>query len=56
VNNNRVVKLAAGSSTPTVVLTQINPAGLAVDNAGSVYFGEVGYPNDNDQVMKLEAA
>ena len=37
--NNRVVKLAAGSTTQTVLpFTGLNaPSGVAVDNAGSVY-------------------
>ncbi|OOK76173.1 NHL repeat family protein [Mycobacterium kansasii] len=38
-NNNRVLKLAAGSNTPsTLPFTDLNfPYGVAVDNAGNVY-------------------
>jgi serine/threonine protein kinase, bacterial len=37
--NNRVMKLAAGSSTPTALpFTGLNgPTGVAVDTAGTVY-------------------
>jgi len=42
--NNRVLKLAPGSSTPTVLpITGINhPYGLAVDTAGALYIGDAG--------------
>jgi serine/threonine-protein kinase len=48
-----VLKLAAGSNTPTVVpLTGLNtPLGVAVDNAGTVYVADRG----NDRTVKLVA-
>jgi hypothetical protein len=51
--NNRVVKLAAGSSTPTVLPFEglDVPKGVAVDTAGTVYV-----VNDVDgQILKLAA-
>jgi serine/threonine-protein kinase len=51
--NNRVVKLAAGSSTQTVLpFTGLNgPHGAAVDNSGNVYVADTG----NKRVVKLAA-
>ena len=51
--NNRVLKLAAGSNTPTVLpFTGLNnPDGVAVDTAGNVYVTDT----DNNRVVKLEA-
>jgi serine/threonine protein kinase len=51
--NNRVLKLAAGSSVPTVVpLTGLKqPYGVAVDNAGGLYVTDPG----NERVLKLAA-
>ena len=50
--NDRVVKLAAGSSTPTVLpFTGLRgPMGVAVDSAGNVYVID-----QNDRVLKLPA-
>jgi serine/threonine-protein kinase len=50
---NQVVKLAAGSNTPTALpLTGLNtPLGVAVDNAGTVYVADRG----NDRTVKLVA-
>ena len=52
-DNNRVLKLAAGSSTQTVLpFTGLSaPWGIAVDNAGNVYVTE----HDNNRVVKLAA-
>ena len=49
--NNRVLKLPAGSDTPTVLpLTGLNtPLGVAVDKDGIVYVADRG----NDRVVKL---
>ena len=51
--NNRVLKLAAGSTTPTVLpFTGLNsPGGVAVDTAGTVYVADTG----NNRVLKLAA-
>ena len=51
--NNRVLKLAAGSSTQTVLpFTGLNgPRGVAVDTAGNVYVTDDG----NNRVLKLPA-
>ena len=51
--NNRVVKLAAGSNTQTVLpFTGLkNPDGVAVDAAGNVYVTDT----DNNRVVKLAA-
>ena len=51
--NNRVVKLAAGSTTQTVLpFTGLShPDGVAVDTAGSVYVTE----DFNNRVVKLAA-
>jgi serine/threonine-protein kinase len=51
--NDRVVKLAAGSSAPTVLpFTGLNtPSGVAVDLAGPVYVADFG----NNRVVKLPA-
>jgi len=48
---NRVLKLAAGASGPTVLpFSGLNhPAGVAVDAAGSVYVADSG----NRRVVKL---
>jgi serine/threonine-protein kinase len=53
VENDRVMKLAAGSTMQTVLpFTGLKePYGLAVDSAGSVYVGDT----DNDRVVKLAA-
>jgi serine/threonine-protein kinase len=50
---NQVLKLPAGSNTPTVVpLTGLNtPLGVTVDNAGTVYVADRG----NDRTVKLVA-
>jgi serine/threonine protein kinase, bacterial len=50
-SNNRVVKMAAGSYTQTVLpFTGLNhPSGVAVDAAGNVYVSDRG----NDRVVKL---
>ena len=52
-NNNRVVALAAGSTTQTVLpFTGLNvPLGVAVDAAGKVYVTD----NDNNRVVALAA-
>ncbi len=49
--NNRVLKLAAGSSTPTELqFTKLkHPGGVAVDTAGAVYVVDSGH----DRVLKL---
>jgi DNA-binding beta-propeller fold protein YncE len=51
--NNRVLTLAAGSSTPTVLpfTGLIQPRALAVDSAGNVYVIDPG----NQRVVKLPA-
>jgi serine/threonine-protein kinase len=51
--NNRVLKLAAGSNTQTVLpFTGLSdPQGVAVDTAGDVYIVD----RDNGQVVKLAA-
>ena len=51
--NNRVLTLAAGSSTPTVLpFTGLNsPGGVAVDAAGDLYVADVG----NNRVVELAA-
>ena len=51
--NNRVLKLAAGSTTQTVLpFTGLNhPAGVAVDTAGNLYVVDWG----NNRVLKLAA-
>ncbi len=51
--NNRVVKLAAGSYTQTVLpFTGLNdPRGVAVDAAGNLYVTDRG----NNRVLKLAA-
>jgi serine/threonine-protein kinase len=53
VENDRVVKLAAGATTQTVLpFTSLKePYGLAVDKDASVYVGDT----DNDRVVKLPA-
>ena len=53
VDNNRVLKLAAGSATQTVLpFTGLNsPAGVAVDAAGNLYVTDEG----NNRVLKLAA-
>jgi len=52
-DNNRVLKLPAGSSTQTELpFTGLKyPEGVAVDSAGSVYVAEP----DNNRVLKLPA-
>ena len=52
-DNDRVLKLAAGSTTPAVLpFTDLNePKGLAVDSAGDVYVAESSYRNP--RVLKL---
>jgi serine/threonine-protein kinase len=52
-DNDRVLKLAAGSSTPTVLpfVGLESPSGVAVDSAGSVYVTDV----HNKRVLKLPA-
>jgi DNA-binding beta-propeller fold protein YncE len=52
-NNNRVLKLAAGSTTQTVLpFTGLNsPGGIAVDTGGNVYVAD---PHNN-RVLKLAA-
>ena len=53
-DNNRVLKLPAGSDTPTQILefTDLNwPSGVAVDTAGSVYVADT----SNNRVLKLAA-
>jgi len=48
--NHRVVKLASGSSTLTVLpFTDIDPDGVAVDTAGAVYVAD----QDFNRVVKL---
>jgi serine/threonine-protein kinase len=51
--NDRVVKLAAGSATPTELpFTGLNnPGGVAVDAASNVYVTD----NGNNRVVKLAA-
>ena len=51
--NNRVLKLAAGSTTPIVLpFTGLNSrSGVAVDTAGNVYVTD----NSNNRVLKLAA-
>ena len=51
--NDRVVKLPAGTNTPTVLpFTGLNnPDGVAVDGAGNVYVTD----SDNNRVVKLAA-
>ena len=51
--NNRVLKLAAGSTTQTVLpFTGLNgPYGVAVDTAGNLYDADTG----NNRVLKLAA-
>jgi serine/threonine protein kinase, bacterial len=51
--NNRVLKLAAGSATPTVLpFTGLNgPIGVAVDTAGNLYVTDM----NNNRVVKLPA-
>jgi DNA-binding beta-propeller fold protein YncE len=50
-NNNRVLRLAAGATTPTVLpFTGLsNPLGVAVDAAGTLYVADQG----NRRVLKL---
>jgi DNA-binding beta-propeller fold protein YncE len=52
-SNSRVLELAAGSDTPTVLpFTGLNhPSGVAVDTAGNLYVTD-GY---NNRVLKLAA-
>ena len=52
-NNNRVVKLVAGASTPTVLpFTGLQiPNDVAVDTAGTVYVADF----NNNRVVKLPA-
>ena len=52
-NNKRVLKLAAGSATPTVLpFTGLNyPSGVAVDTAGNLYVTDSG----NNRVLELAA-
>ena len=51
--NNRVLKLSAGSSTPTQLpFTDFHrPVGVAVDTVGDVY--ATGFRNGNPIVLKL---
>jgi serine/threonine-protein kinase len=51
--NNRVLKLPAGSATPTVLpFTGLNkPAGVAVDSGGTLYVGD----DEHGRVLKLAA-
>ena len=51
--NNRVVKLAAGSTTPTALqfMGLKQPEGVAVDSAGNLYVTDV----LNNQVLELVA-
>ena len=51
--NNRVLKLAAGSSTPTELpFTGLSsPGGVAVDSTGALYVTDPG----NNRVLKLAA-
>jgi serine/threonine-protein kinase len=51
--NRRVLKLAAGSGTPTVLpFTGLNaPFGVAVDTVGNLYVTD----NGNNRVVKLTA-
>ena len=50
--HDRVLKLAAGAKTQTVLLTGITyPAGVAVDAAGNVYVLD----NGTKHVLKLPA-
>jgi serine/threonine-protein kinase len=53
-DNNQVLKLSPGSSTPAPLpLTGLNtPLQLAVDNAGNVYVADRG----NDRVIKFVVA
>jgi serine/threonine protein kinase, bacterial len=53
-DNNKVVKLAAGSNAPTVLpLTGLNtPLGVVVDAAGNVLVADRG----NDRIVKLVVA
>jgi DNA-binding beta-propeller fold protein YncE len=56
--NNRVLKLAAGSSTQTVLpFTGLAlPAGVAVDTVGNVYVADPGHDSEqDDRVLKLAA-
>lgn len=53
-DNNRIMKLQAGSNTPTQILefTDLHwPSGVAVDTAGSVYVADT----SNNRVLKLAA-
>lgn len=52
-DNNRVLKLPAGSATQTELpFTGLNgPCGVAVDTAGDVYVNDA----DNNRVLKLPA-
>jgi serine/threonine protein kinase, bacterial len=62
-NNYRVLKLAAGSSTPVVLpFTGLgNPYGVAVDSAGNLYVADFAMPvcracdTSNNRVVKLAA-
>jgi eukaryotic-like serine/threonine-protein kinase len=50
-DNYRVVELAAGSNTPTVLLNGVRAENVAVDTAGNVYITD----EDNHRVLKLAA-
>jgi serine/threonine-protein kinase len=52
-DSNQVLKLAAGSNTPTVLpLNGLNtPLGVATDSVGNVYVADRG----NDRTVKLAA-